>query len=464
MIFIGNNKFRTLEQPIYLKDGRQVKEVWANGTMVYPEELTGNLVKVYGRLNTTIRRERSYNLPFSVINLGDWMGLDTFNGITNYGFESSHTEEYHIDVSFAAVLQPSYHSLDWKYINEYGNIQFHAERLKGELGCKQLDDQKVFIGTKRSLQNRGYSLGHPRPWFHVNHGLGIMQNKPESLDSENIYTRGLSVYGKLEKWNRKGSYTWAGKTYSTRLDQQWFYMAPKELIFNIHNLSPIRCNFPYGTGAGLSIYLSHPWPEGESNAFIRNPIDLFHLNNKPHKLNADRWSFGIEAYTDVRDIPAHTRSYEALSEKQSVSYNDVTINRTYNAETKQYDEEVIVGEARSYDATLSVGFNVDGTKVYDQYENGSRWMRHVDDLPPYHAYEGGTIAPILKSMYINLEYPVQCLSTTINLWGGGVSKYVSVDPLSVPLANIPITKVLYCGSRARAPERAKHVYEEDVAV
>ena len=37
MIVVNGNEFRTLDQPIYLGDGRQVFEAWANGVMVYPE-------------------------------------------------------------------------------------------------------------------------------------------------------------------------------------------------------------------------------------------------------------------------------------------------------------------------------------------------------------------------------------------------------------------------------------------
>ena len=45
--------WRTLDQPIYLKDGKRVMEVWENGTKVYPEELKGYecIAKIVGSID-----------------------------------------------------------------------------------------------------------------------------------------------------------------------------------------------------------------------------------------------------------------------------------------------------------------------------------------------------------------------------------------------------------------------------
>ena len=49
MIATGGSEFRTLAQPIFV-NGKKVREVWANGRMVYPEIGMGNFVKVRGVL------------------------------------------------------------------------------------------------------------------------------------------------------------------------------------------------------------------------------------------------------------------------------------------------------------------------------------------------------------------------------------------------------------------------------
>ena len=49
MISTGGSEFRTLVQPIFV-NGKKVREVWANGRMVYPEAGIGNFVKVRGVL------------------------------------------------------------------------------------------------------------------------------------------------------------------------------------------------------------------------------------------------------------------------------------------------------------------------------------------------------------------------------------------------------------------------------
>ena len=49
MINTGGSDFRTLAQPIFV-NGQRVKEVWADGHMVYPEAPGGNYLKVHGFL------------------------------------------------------------------------------------------------------------------------------------------------------------------------------------------------------------------------------------------------------------------------------------------------------------------------------------------------------------------------------------------------------------------------------
>ena len=49
MIATGGSEFRTLAQPIFV-NGKKVREVWANGQMVYPEVGRGDFVKVRGVL------------------------------------------------------------------------------------------------------------------------------------------------------------------------------------------------------------------------------------------------------------------------------------------------------------------------------------------------------------------------------------------------------------------------------
>ena len=49
MIKIGGNEFRTLAQPIFV-NGKHVREVWANGNLVYPETVRGNTIKIRGHI------------------------------------------------------------------------------------------------------------------------------------------------------------------------------------------------------------------------------------------------------------------------------------------------------------------------------------------------------------------------------------------------------------------------------
>lgn len=48
MIKVNGNTFRTLAEPMYV-NGKHVLEAWANGTKVYPETTSGNLIKVKGK-------------------------------------------------------------------------------------------------------------------------------------------------------------------------------------------------------------------------------------------------------------------------------------------------------------------------------------------------------------------------------------------------------------------------------
>lgn len=49
MIRIGNRKWRTLEQPLYV-NGKKVLEVWADDHLVYPEN-TGEFIKIRGKIS-----------------------------------------------------------------------------------------------------------------------------------------------------------------------------------------------------------------------------------------------------------------------------------------------------------------------------------------------------------------------------------------------------------------------------
>ena len=96
MIKIAGKEFRTLAQPIYV-NGRHVRQVWANGEMVYPETLHGNTIKIRGH----ILEGRSYFRPERYLSRYDpWMSGEIAK-------VNAYTETFSVSASFAAVLRYS---------------------------------------------------------------------------------------------------------------------------------------------------------------------------------------------------------------------------------------------------------------------------------------------------------------------------------------------------------------------
>lgn len=96
MIKIAGKEFRTLAQPIYV-NGKHVREVWANGSMVYPETASINLIKVRGH----IIEGRSYFRPERNLSRYDpWNDGE----IVNVG---GYADSFSVSASFTAVLRYS---------------------------------------------------------------------------------------------------------------------------------------------------------------------------------------------------------------------------------------------------------------------------------------------------------------------------------------------------------------------
>lgn len=96
MIKIAGKEFRTLAQPIYV-NGKHVRQIWANGEMVYPETLHGNTIKIRGH----ILEGRSYFRPERYLSRYDpWMSGEIAK-------VNAYTETFSVSASFAAVLRYS---------------------------------------------------------------------------------------------------------------------------------------------------------------------------------------------------------------------------------------------------------------------------------------------------------------------------------------------------------------------
>ena len=94
MIRIGGNEFRTLAQPIFV-NGKHVREVWANGTQVYPETLHGNTIKIKGHIiegRRFYRPERNFSC-YDPWNSGEIEKI------------SAYTETFSVSASFVAVFR-----------------------------------------------------------------------------------------------------------------------------------------------------------------------------------------------------------------------------------------------------------------------------------------------------------------------------------------------------------------------
>lgn len=91
-IQIGNNIWRTLAEPIYV-NGKVVKEVWANGLMVYPERINmrGNFIKIRGW--------RHVEASGANVQQAD-----------DYRYTIAHDRDFEIEAAFVAVL---YADDDW---------------------------------------------------------------------------------------------------------------------------------------------------------------------------------------------------------------------------------------------------------------------------------------------------------------------------------------------------------------
>ena len=110
MIATGNGEFRTLAQPIFV-NGKKVREVWANGHMVYPEVGIGNFLKVRGVLSIS----KSFTRP----QVGG-LFKDTVNGYLISGsgtYIPEWNSYYAIRVVFVAIYRAKGWSLsvtdDW---------------------------------------------------------------------------------------------------------------------------------------------------------------------------------------------------------------------------------------------------------------------------------------------------------------------------------------------------------------
>ena len=96
MIKIAGKEFRTLAHPIYV-DGKHVREVWANGEMVYPETVRGNTIKIRGH----ITEGRSYFRPErNITRYEPWMNGEIVR-------VNSYTETFTVSASFVAVFRYS---------------------------------------------------------------------------------------------------------------------------------------------------------------------------------------------------------------------------------------------------------------------------------------------------------------------------------------------------------------------
>lgn len=96
MIKIGGNEFRTLAQPIFV-NGKHVREVWANGNLVYPETVRGNTIKIRGH----ILEGRSFSRPERYLSRYEpWMSGEIAK-------VNAYTATFSLSASFAAVFQYS---------------------------------------------------------------------------------------------------------------------------------------------------------------------------------------------------------------------------------------------------------------------------------------------------------------------------------------------------------------------
>lgn len=118
MIRVNGNEYRTLSQPIYLGDGRQVCRVYANDRQVYPEMGNANIIKIRGR--RTIHNSHSHDglLADALYGVGA-ANRNTFNklakqiyGENPYDVYDNHFKcgpiPFDITVSFSAVIRSSY--------------------------------------------------------------------------------------------------------------------------------------------------------------------------------------------------------------------------------------------------------------------------------------------------------------------------------------------------------------------
>lgn len=106
MIETGGHEFRTLAQPIYLGDGRQICRVFANDVQVYPEMEDADIIKVRGHRTIHASHSHSGTEAEEAYGIGR---TGRFSDVDDGYFACS--VHFDIDVSFSAVLKCSYRNM-----------------------------------------------------------------------------------------------------------------------------------------------------------------------------------------------------------------------------------------------------------------------------------------------------------------------------------------------------------------
>ena len=210
MIATGGEQFRTLAQPIYV-NGKKVKEVWANGNMVYPVISRANYLKVRGRMTIS----KCYTRP----QVGG-MFKDTVTGYLISG-ESSFLPEwvsaYAISVTFIAIYRAKGGYLtvsdDWfevtsgKYeatnYNGYfnplapaseGDLPLHLDSVYG----KKIEGEFTVPQFQCSIMSEPIPI--PPYYIHESKGGGFIFDTPDSYSMVETIPDAPSVLG-ATMWN-----------------------------------------------------------------------------------------------------------------------------------------------------------------------------------------------------------------------------------------------------------------------
>lgn len=263
MIKTNNRTWRTLEQPLYV-NGKKVLEVWANDTLVYPEN-SAEFIKVRGKVSfNETYGEDAQHIPENGYSHPAYSGV--FSGTAEFAacFIRMHTGNNHFILT-DKHSEPMTSGPDW--ISYTGTMPHGGNN---NCICVPKDKNRKTIGLEQTVYNSGNMPSH---W----------------VSDKIIYRQNISSFPlRPEEWGSAYGYSWTAKL-----------------------VNPYCTEITYLNG-------THKTEEGEAASISQNTLSFEKtINNITFRMSL-RYSKGHGAYLDLY-IPSFIR-------KNGVLFTDVTHN------------------------------------------------------------------------------------------------------------------------------------------